>query len=434
MKQALSSSHCSAAESDDVPREAGPPWANQLHRLSERFLRLIRPVRVLEALRWPREVEEEFLQHQGKRLPQVGPEVYSRLALGFDPDRTRGELVELQHEIRRTLGERHPGSRLLDQRCQQAHLLLDLLQARGQRQFSSISERLYGSSRDPLPSGSCRLADLAETLGRLCTLAQGEPALQREERALTAVQAAHLLSTRLTDCFPRDFPLKVQVTDSLDASAAVGGDALKVHRNAVFSLRDVRLLEVHEGWVHLGTGLNARKQGICTFLRRSLPDSTRTQEGLAVWTEVLSFASHPARLRLLAGRVEAVALAEKGANFLEVYELFLELGLDPRESYRQTVRTFRGSVPEGGPFTKDLAYTRGFAEVARFLQDVLRQQTWDLVALLFCGKVSVTDLPALRELREQGWLRPAIFLPPPFADLRGLFAWICCVGALGVAS
>ena len=60
---------------------------------------------------------------------------------------------------------------------------------------------------------------------------------------------------------------------------------------ALVGLDDLRLLEVHEGWVHLGTTLNGQSQPVCTFLSKGPPSSTLTQEGLAVLTEVFAFAS-----------------------------------------------------------------------------------------------------------------------------------------------
>jgi uncharacterized protein (TIGR02421 family) len=188
----------------------------------------------------------------------------------------------------------------------------------------------------------------------------------------------------------------------------------------------VRLLEVHEGWVHLGTALNGQRQPVCTFLARSAPSSTLTQEGLAVLTELLAFASHPARVRRLANRVEAVALAEGGANFLDVYSFFLRQGYAPRDAYHQAVRVFRGSLPEGcGPFTKDLCYSKGLALVYNFLRLAVRRGKANLIPLLFCGKTHLGEVKQLAQLVEEGLVAPPRYLPPPFADLHALCAWMC---------
>src|SRR5262249_29687750 len=139
--------------------------------------------------------------------------------------------------------------------------------------------------------------------------------------------------------------------------AAAGGNYIKIRGSARFTPQDVRVLEVHEGWVHLGTTLNGLCQPVCTFLSKGPPSSTVTQEGLAVLTEMAAGASFPARVKRLTDRVRAIALAEDGADFLEVYRFFEEQGYEYRDSYKQAARIFRGSLPTGcGPFTKDLSY------------------------------------------------------------------------------
>src|SRR6185437_12840027 len=129
---------------------------------------------------------------------------------------------------------------------------------------------------------------------------------------------------------------------------------------AMFSERDIRLLEVHEGWVHVGTSLNGALQPICTFLGKGTPSSVITQEGLSVIAEIITFSSFPRRVTRITNRIKAINMAENGANFLEVFHYFRECGISDEDSYSHTVRIFRGSTPEGGPFPKDLAYAKGF--------------------------------------------------------------------------
>src|SRR5207302_5751496 len=137
-----------------------------------------------------------------------------------------------------------------------------------------------------------------------------ETLLAPEEESINAPQAVDLLSTRLSDYFGDRALVRVQIADGLTADAAAGCDYLKIRGDARFTPREVRLLEVHEGWVHLGTTLNGQLQPVCTFLSKGPPCSTMTQEGLAVLTEILAFASHPGRVRRLTNRIEGVALAE----------------------------------------------------------------------------------------------------------------------------
>jgi uncharacterized protein (TIGR02421 family) len=407
--------------------EPPDPSLGTVTALSGRLAALLRPLRVLDAVRWSPEIEQAFLAQGCRELPPVDRDYYTRRPLPFVPDHVHDALRHLESDILHRLGPTHAASRLMLPRCHQARLVLELLAARGTPRFHHVSATLYGRSGNPLPNGAPSLAAFAGRLAAVSGAALEDTDLSREEQSLSATEAARRLAERLGHYFFDDAPVKILVSDDLNASACVGGDCLKLRRDAWFSERDVRLLEVHEGWVHLGTSRNARRQS-CAFLSRPLPAATRTQEGLAVWTEVLAFASHPARLRLLAGRVEAVAIAEQGGDFLDVFRHFGELGFRPVEAYRQAARVFRGSLPDAGPFTKDLAYAFGFAEVGHFLSQAVVSRSSHLVPLLFAGKVSVDDLPALDELRQTGLVRAPSRLPPPFADSRSLAAMVCLLG------
>src|SRR5262249_34573828 len=152
----------------------------------------------------------------------------------------------------------------------------------------------------------------------------------------------------------------VKLSDEIIADAAAGAEFVKIRNNAQFSWRDLRVFEVHEGWVHLGTTLNGLRQPICTFLSKGHPSSTITQEGLAIIMEIFTFSSHPGRMQGLTDRITAIHMAETGANFIEVFNFFREQGCTEEEAYARASRVFRGSTPSNGPFTKDLVYNKGF--------------------------------------------------------------------------
>jgi uncharacterized protein (TIGR02421 family) len=213
----------------------------------------------------------------------------------------------------------------------------------------------------------------------------------------------------------------VTVCGSLAADAAAGNGYLKLRAGAHFGPADVRLLEVHEGWGHLGTTLNGHRQPVLPVLARCTPSATRTQEGLAVFLELVTGAAGRSRVRKLLNRVRAVAMAEDGADFRDVYRHFLNAGGDPAESYRQAARVFRGSLPAGcGPFTKDLSYGEGLVKVVRFVRGELAGGGWGRVPLLMCGKTAVEDAGVLAELGRSGWLAPPRWVPPPFRDRPAL--------------
>jgi uncharacterized protein (TIGR02421 family) len=404
---------------------------------SDRLVAAQRPLRILDAIQWDDAIEQAFFAAGGRELPPVTLDYYAARPLPFDPEPKRLEFRALERDIRARLGRYNAAGQIMVRMCQEYREVVDLLQRRGTRDFSVISERLYGSAADSFHAGEPSLADLGQVMSSILDNLDHprETVCGPEEPALDAAQAVAVLSARLADFFGDAAAVRVRLADGLVADAAAGhaddGPYIKVRGDARFTGREVRLLEVHEGWVHLGTTLNGQSQPVCTFLGKGPPSSTVTQEGLAVLTEVFAFASHPARVRRLTHRIEAVALAEAGANFLDVYRFFGQQGYDARESYQHAMRVFRGSLPEGcGPFTKDLCYSRGFVLVHNFLRLAVRRGLVRRLPLLFCGKTSLGDVKALAQLVEEGLVVPPRFLPPPFADLHGLCAWMCYANGL----
>ncbi len=401
-------------------------YQSLLRELSDRLVEAQRPIRVLDAIKWDDEVERTFFAAGARELPSVTTDYYSRRPLPFDACAKRQEFHALERDIRRTLGEYNPAGQIMTRMCAEYREVLDLLSSRGTPAFGVISERLYGSSRDSFHAGDPTLADLGHLLSSILDNLSHETIFSPEEATLDAAETVQTLSHRLGDYFGQPDAVRVQLSDGIVADAAAGSDYIKIRDDARFTPREVRLLEVHEGWVHLGTTLNGQEQPICTFLSKGPPSSTVTQEGLAVLTEVFAFASHPARVRRLTHRIEGVALAEAGANFLEVYRFFQQEGYTPPESYQHTARIFRGSLPEGcGPFTKDLCYCKGFVQVYNFIRLAVSRGMVRRVPLLFCGKTNLADIKALSQLVEEGLVLPPRYVPPQMADLHALTAWMC---------
>ncbi len=182
--------------------------------------------------------------------------------------------------------------------------------------------------------------------------------------------------------------------------------------------------------MHVGTTLNGQAQPYCTFLSKGPPSSTITQEGLAIFVENLSFLSYPERVRRVGNRIRAVAMAEQGADFLDVFNFYREQGNTDDDSFTNTIRVFRGSTPDGQPFTKDVSYVKGFVLVYNYIQLAIKRGLLERIPLLFCGKATLADLKTLSQLIEDGMVLPPIVLPPQFSDLHGLTAWMCYSGFL----
>lgn len=398
-------------------------YRETVRELSDRLVEAQRPIRILDAIHWDASVQEGFFAAGARELPQVGQAYYEGRPLSFDPADKRAEFQELHQDIQRRLGQFSPVGAIMRRMCREYELVVRMLEVRGKPEFSRISREMFGSANDVFHAGDPTIADLADNLMEALGNINSGAYLQPEPKDIPAEQVVVILQDKLHQAFPDQ--VTVQLSDGIVADAAAGADYLKIRTDAMFSQRDVRLLEVHEGWVHLGTTLNGKAQPVCTFLSKGPPSSTITQEGLAMIMEVFAFVSHPERVRRITNRIRGIAMAENGADFLDVYRYFLSEGASEQESFTGAARVFRGSTPGGGPFTKDISYSKGFVLIYNYIRLAVRRGMLDRIPLLFCGKTTLEDMRTLAGLVEEGLVVPPKFLPPQFADLNALTAWMC---------
>jgi uncharacterized protein (TIGR02421 family) len=209
------------------------------------------------------------------------------------------------------------------------------------------------------------------------------------------------------------------------ADAAAGSDYVKIRSGATFRQRDVDILEVHEGWVHVATSLNGQAQPVARWLAKGPPRTTAVQEGLAALMEVLTFRSYPRRARKLNDRILAVDKAEDGASFVDVFEWYRTEGYDEQECFANARRVFRGGVVGGGaPFTKDACYCKGIILNFAFVRAALQSGRSELLPFLFVGKVAHEDVPVLHARVADGVVKAPAFVPPIFRDMNGLAIWM----------
>ncbi len=401
-------------------------YCKTIRELSDKLVEAQRPIRVLDAIKWDDAVQQAFFASGCRQQPPVDADYYAARPLGFDPEEKRREFQELQREVHRRLGQFNPIGVILRRMCREYETVVRMLEARGRPEFSRLSQQLYGSASDAFYAGDPTLVDLGEMMSDVLDNIDGSQWNCVEKKNIPAEEAVGILQERLNRAFgDAERQVRVVLSDGILADAAAGSDYLKIRKEAFFSQRDLRLFEIHEGWVHLGTTLNGLNQPVCTFLSKGPPSSTITQEGLAMLMEVIAFASHPARLRRLTNRIRAVAMAESGATFLDVFEFYRTQGYDPQEAYAQATRSFRGSTPTLGPFTKDISYSKGFILVYNYIQLAVRKGLMNKIPLLFCGKTTLADMRTLGQLVEEGIVLPPRYLPPQFADLNALSAWMC---------
>lgn len=396
-----------------------------IQELSKRVVEAQRSIRILDTIKWDETIKRKFFQSKGKELPVVDTEYYKNRPLPFNAQEKIEELRLILRDTQNQCGQYSSITRLIKRQCEEYVRAIQMLAARGTPIFSEIAMELYGGPSDAFYPGGPRLSDLGALLFDVLTALDVQLQSEADVKRYTPQQAQESLQTSLSAFFDQHpGRITVLVSDGMVADAAAGADSIRLSQDAMFSDRDLKYLEVHEGWVHLGTTLNGATQPYCFFLSKGSPSCSVIQEGLAVITEVVSFSSYPGRMRKITNRVIALDKVTQGANFLDVYHYFLECGLSEEDSYNNSVRVFRGSTPTGGPFTKDLSYAKGFALIYNFIRFAISQHRIDAIPLLFTGKIVLDDLPLLSELSQQGILAPPLYLPPAFKDLSALSAWM----------
>lgn len=390
-------------------------YLERLRDLSLEIHETQKPIRVLRGLAWPDHVMGEFFAAGARELPNVSYDTPR-----FDVPATTRRLRDI---AARASGD-NDLERLIRETCESYALAAEMLGALGTRRFWSLSCELYGRPQSVSCDGRTTNLSLAEHFDQVIERYVTKELDTTPEALLSADQVAQELAQRFSAFFA-DHTIRVEVVDSLSANAVAGADVVKIKRGARFVERDVAQLEHHEGYVHVATTLNGRLQPLFSFLGTGAPRTTRTQEGLAIFTEFISQTMDLERLRRLTDRILAIKMAEDGASFLDLYAYFLEHGHAPPAAFDCARRVCRGGLVTGGaPFTKDVVYLDGLVRVSNFLRVAITHGHFDFVEVLFSGKLELADVPILAQLRRAGALAPPRYLPAWARDLRFLTAYM----------
>lgn len=409
---------------ENAPRDSSLPWRSYKERIAQLASRIVaaqQPIRILDTIKWPNSVFEDFQKTGFRALPEIK---YTPDSFSYDPRAKKEELAEIERDVRLDLGPSDPIGQILEATAREYRLVVEMLEARGTPRFYELSRALYGSAQDKFADGSTTVSEVAHDMYGILTQMDDSLLGPLVARDVSAEEVCRILNERLADVFG-DGKIRVILDDGIAADAAAGSDYVKVRSGASFSREDIRILEVHEGWAHVGTSLNGQRQPLARWLAKGPPRTAATQEGLAALLEVLTFASHPARAHRLNNRVLAVEKAEAGASFYDVFEWFRTEGYPEDVCFWNTQRVFRGGVLAGGaPFTKDIVYMKGIVSNYNFLHAAIAKGRPELIRWLFVGKVALEDIPVLEARAHEGVVRPPRYVPEIFQDLRGLAIWL----------
>ncbi len=387
----------------------------RLTRASRLLLEAEDRLPVLRTLAWDRSLAEAFLASGESELPRPDYPV-------VDPAPGQ-ERIEAARAL---IDGSSPVHDWLRRFADTTDVTGALLQSTGTAAFFTLSEALYGSARTPLADGHRSALDLAVRLDDMLSgFEPGRSKLESPAR-LSAADIKAALDAQLPLYFGEDAP-QVSLSGSLSAKATASRNGIRLRADAAFSDLDIDQLLQHEALIHIATGRNGAAQAQFPILAESHPGNTKTQEGLAVFAEFISGALDPRRFRRLANRTIAVAMAEDGADFIDLYRFFRERSDSdaPFEAFENARRVVRGGRVEGGaPFTKDSVYLGGLVEVHNYLRTAIRVGDAVHIRLLFVGKLDLADLEAMGMLREAGLIDPPKIVPPWISDLRHLVSYL----------
>ncbi len=370
-----------------------------------------RAIRLLSLVSWPASEQQEFLAAHARGQARLPDHVYPKH--DFSDERREFEAIVAAAD------PGHPLGIYLIESARSWAVAAELLENLGTPRVTEFSVALFGKPDHTLPGG----ATTREAAGHFIAIANEldrELLAPSEQVAISATSLGMQLQAALDDYFDARV-ITVVLDPDLIAKAAAGPNRIRLRAGAAFSDYDRHQLLQHEAFVHSLTALNGQQQIVLPSMSLSSPRTTATQEGLATFAEQITGSIDIERMKRVSLRIEAVAMALEGADFLQVFRYFLDAGQNEVESFTSAQRVFRGVPTTGGAaFTKDTVYLRGLIGVHTFFRWALKHGKLRLCRMLFAGKMTLADVQRFEPLFDSGDLLPPRWLPQWVERANGL--------------
>ena len=389
--------------------------ADQLDVYSELDKRLVaatRGIRLLQAVSWPASVEMDFVaawKAGTARLPHI--------------EYPRTDFAETREALMGIVLAAEPGHPLGDYIRRTAlswRVATELLDAIGTPAITEHSARLFGRPADLVPGAKLTNVDAARHFIALADEFMSRAGISEVPETIEADQLRIELQQQL-DAFFGPAVVRVETDPELIAKAAAGATRIRLRSATSFTSYDRQQLVEHEAFVHSLTALNGREQPHLKSFARNSPRITATQEGLAVFAELMSGSIDIERMKRISLRIIGIDMALGGADFIEVFRFFLDAGQNETDSFASAQRVFRGAPLDGGSaFTKDTVYLHGLLSVHTFFRWAFKHKQVGLCRNLFAGKLTLHDVMTLRPYFDNGYIAPPRYLPPWMRHANGL--------------
>lgn len=380
--------------------------------LDQRLLDAVRGINILAAVSWPASAQRRFLDDlaQGReKLPRID----------YAPRDLSAQCAELD-VIAQTADASNPLGDYIQRSARSWLIAARLLEAIGGAGVTEHSIELYGKPGDALPGSTQTNLDAARYFLDIAEKLGDGLAADESEDCISAAELRDEVQHEV-DAFFGSGMVNVELDDDLTAKAAAGATRIRLRTSTSFNHYDLNQLLAHEAFVHTLTALNGRAQPVLKSLSRTSPRAAATQEGLAVFAELMSGSIDIARLKRISLRILAIDKALQGADFIEVFRYFRAHGQSEADSFTSAQRVFRGVPLTGGTaFTKDNVYLAGLLTVHTFFRWAFKRRRLDLLRNLFAGKLALDDVIRLAPCFTNGQMAPPRFVPPWLQSAHGL--------------
>ena len=366
--------------------------------LDRQLVAAVKGIRLLGSVSWPASAQTAFLERWHKGTVSM--------------------------PIHDAADAKHPVGDYIRRSAESWRVATELLDAVGTPELTTHSIRLFGRPGLRLPGSELSNLDAARHFISLASELDSEVLSSEADYCIPAGVLREDLQQQL-DVFFGAGTVRVEVDDQLIAKAAAGATRIRLRSATCFSEYDRNQLLEHEAYVHTLTALNGRRQPNLASLGLSSPRITATQEGLAVFAELMTGSLDIERIKRISMRILAIDMALHGADFIEVFRYFLDTGQTEADSFSSAQRVFRGSPLNGGSaFTKDTVYLHGLLSVHTFFRWALKNGKLNLCRNLFAGKMSLHDVVALETQFESGYIIEPNWLPRWIRHANGLAAML----------
>jgi len=387
----------------------------RLTKLANILYKASRKVRILSHLHWPVSVRYNFFRSGSEKLPIVS---YPP----FDAKPVRHRLSTAM----KLMGDT-PYDEWFKTKLQDIEAGINLISNCGEKEFFTISSKIYGIPKGKLRDGKTTPLDLANRFSLIMENYKNSPRILNHD-LLSAEELGKIIKKKTRSIFGDESP-EVLVVDNISAKATASSKRIKLRKGASFTHKDIDQLFNHEALVHVATSLNGRAQEKIKLLGANYGAITKTQEGLAVFSEFITGCIDIERMNRISDRVTAIQMAVDGASFIDVFRFFKDRTRLKTEAFENARRVFRGGVVSGGaPFTKDIVYLDGMIRVHNFFRAAVNKGKLDALEMLFAGKMNLDDIPIILKMKNEGLVNKPKYLPFWLKDINLLVSYFSFSG------